>query len=111
MPAYLYACPEHGEFEHRISGDQIECPVCHSLSKRMFAVQFNKSSLKHQGRFDSVVGRYVANDREFTQALREGQAAQEAKLGMEVKLEQVDARDHHGLAELHGHSVDRPAEG
>jgi len=48
------------------------------------------------------VGEYVANDREFRNKLREGQAAQEEKLQMEVKLETVDARDHDALADLHG---------
>ncbi len=51
------------------------------------------------------MGRYVANEREFKSALAQGQERQAEKLGMDVKLETVDARDHDALAHLHGHDA------
>jgi hypothetical protein len=48
------------------------------------------------------VGSYVANEREFRDKLARGRERESENLGMDVKLETVDARDHEGLAELHG---------
>lgn len=103
---YAYACPHCGPFDSTISGNTIQCR-CGRTAKRQFRVQFNRSSLKQQGRWDPVVGEYVANDREFRNALARGQAREEAELGMEVKLVQVDGRDKEALATLHGQTMEQ----
>jgi hypothetical protein len=76
----------------------------------VWAINVDKSSLRHRGRWDPVVGEYVANDREFRNLLAQGQAKEAAELGMDVNLEVLDARDKEGLAELHGLSTDHYAE-
>lgn len=102
---YLYRCPACGEFESPISGDSIQCR-CGSPSRRVFAISVNKASLQHQGRYDHVVGAYVRNEREFRDMVRQSAARESAELGMECKVEFVDARDREGLAETHGLTVD-----
>ncbi len=104
MPNYLYVCPACGPFESQLSGDVLQCR-CGKAARRRFAVQFNRSSLGQSGRWDPVVGRYVANDREFRSALAEGVERQSEKLSMDCKVETVDARDHDALASLHGHDA------
>ena len=70
----------------------------------------NRPSLKSEARWDPVVGAYVRNDREFNELLKAGQAAQEAELGMPVRLVSVDARDDEALGELHGTGLDHRLE-
>jgi hypothetical protein len=102
---YLFECPSCGEFESPISGDTIQCR-CGSPSRRVWSVTFDRRSAKNQGHWNPQVGRYVANERQFQDALREGQARQEAEMNMECKLIQVDSRDDAGLAETHGHPLE-----
>lgn len=104
MPVYLYVCPRCGPYESKLNADALQCR-CGKVAKRRFAVQFNRSSLGQSGRWDPVVGRYVANDREFRSALAEGVDRQSEKLGMDAKVVTVDARDHDALASLHGHDA------
>jgi len=104
MPAYLYRCPACGPFESPISGDVIQCR-CGSPAKRRWAVSFDRTSTKVNGRWDPVVGQYVSNEREFQDALSVARELQCDKLGMDVKLETLDARDTSGLAELHGQDI------
>lgn len=104
---YLYRCPTHGDFEDTIPGDAAACHVCGDVSRRVFAVSVNRSGAGNSARWDPVVGDYVANHREFEYKLRQGQERESEKLGMEVKLEMVDAADHSALAELHGHTAER----
>jgi hypothetical protein len=61
--------------------------------------------MKVNGRWDPVVGQYVSNEREFQDALSAARELQSDKLGMDVKLETVDARDTSALDELHGRST------
>ena len=90
---YTYRCPMDGLIDvEGIAQDTVQCR-CGSQAKRVRSFAVNKASLKSQARWDPVVGAYVRNDREFNELLRKGQAAQEAELGMEVPLVQVDARD------------------
>jgi len=106
---YDYACPACGTIKDGVPLDKIQCR-CGLEAKRVREFAVNTTSLKSRDRWDPVVGAYVRNDREFNELLKQGQAAQEAELGMPVPLAQVDARDTEGLAELHGHSVDHRLE-
>lgn len=106
MAVYLYVCPSCGPYESQLAADALQCRCGHT-AKRRFAVQFNRSSLGQQGRWDPVVGRYVANDREFRSALAEGVDRQSEKLNMDAKVVTVDARDRDALDSLHGYD---PAE-
>ena len=68
-------------------------------------MNFDRTSTKVNGRWDPVVGQYVSNEREFQDALSAARELQCDKLGMDVKLETLDARDTEGLAELHGQDI------
>ena len=103
MPAYLYVCPKCGPFESQLSADALQCRCGHT-AKRRWAVHFDRSSTQQSGRWDPVVGQYVANEREFQNALAASREVQSEKLKMDVKLETVDARDTSALDELHGRS-------
>jgi hypothetical protein len=83
------------------------CYKCQAGTGCIRTVAVNRTSLRQSGRWDPVVGEYVSNDREFRSKLSRGRDEQSAKLGLDVKLETVDARDHDALASLHGHD---PAE-
>ena len=104
MPAYLYVCPSCGPFESQLNADALQCRCGHS-AKRRWAVHFDRTSTKVNGRWDPVVGQYVANEREFQSALSASRELQSEKLGMDVKLETVDARDTSALAEMHGQDI------
>jgi hypothetical protein len=101
MPAYLYVCPKCGPYESQLAADALQCR-CGKVSKRRWAVHFDRTSTKVNGRWDPVVGQYVSNEREFQDALSAAREAQSEKLNMDVKLETVDARDTSALDELHG---------
>jgi hypothetical protein len=76
----------------------------------VWSVHFDRRSTKHQGHWNPQVGQYVANDREFQDALKVGAARQEAEMKMECKLAQVDSRDQAGMAETHGHPLEHRLE-
>lgn len=103
---YAYRCPRCGEIESTLCEQQVQCR-CGEQARRLFQVRFDRSSLRQSGRWDPVVGTYVANDREFRNELARGAEAQAEKLGMDVNLVSVDARDHGALDELHGRSSDQ----
>lgn len=105
MPLYSYTCPIHGEFDSLTRSDKIECG-CGLVAQRRWKLRINAESARHRGRWDPVVGEYVESDRQFRSLLAKGQQEQAEKLGMDVKLATVDARDNEGLAELHGWSSD-----
>ena len=110
MKWFAYHCPSCGDFDlDGIAQDTISCR-CGRTAKRKYQVTINGSSLKSQARWDPQVGAYVENDRQFRSLLRQGQERESEKLGMDVKLTTVDARDQEGLAELHGHSLDERKE-
>jgi hypothetical protein len=106
MPKYLYVCKACGPYESGVSADVITCR-CGRTARRRFAVQFNRSSLGQNGRWDPVVGQYVANNREFNNALNVARELESEKLGMDVALQTVDARDSDALSDLHGHSPEK----
>lgn len=106
MGLFSYNCPQCGLVDSDVPGDAIQCRCGHQ-AKRRFTVSINRSSLGQSGRWDPVVGAYVENDRQFRSLLAQGQDAQAEKLGMDVNLVQVDARDTDALASLHGHSTER----
>lgn len=100
---FAYNCPACGNFESEIALDSVMCR-CGKAAKRRFLIAINKTSLKHTGRWDPVVGEYVRNDREFKTLLGQGQDAQAQKLNMDVKLATCDPRDKDAMSELHGWS-------
>ena len=108
---YAYRCQaEDIEFEiEGLAADVAQCR-CGAMAKRIRTFVVNKPSLRNQGRWDPVVGCWVDNDRQFREILKQGQEREQRELGMEVKLEQLDARDQEGLAETHGHSLDHRLE-
>lgn len=101
---YDYVCPTDGLIQVNVAQDNVQCR-CGSQARRVYGFAFSRAS-KDQPRWDPVVGQYVANDREFRTLLAQGQERNARELGMDCKLEVLDARDSEGLAELHGHSVD-----
>jgi hypothetical protein len=101
VPTYLYYCPQCGEYESKLSADALQCR-CGRVARRRWAVHFDRTSTKVNGRWDPVVGQYVSNEREFQDALSAAKELQSEKLNMDVKLETVDARDTSALDELHG---------
>lgn len=105
MPIYEYKCRECGD--HFDVGTRADWLFCHNGHRaiRVWSLRIEAETARHAGRWDPVVGAYVESERQFRSLLREGQDAQSAKLGMECKLETVDARDQEGLAELHGQSL------
>jgi len=107
---YAYVCPRHGIIESEVCADSIVDLECGNRAKRLRSFSVNKASLKHQGRWDPVVGQYVENDAQFRSLLHAGQERESEELGMDVVLDTVDARDMEGLAELHGYSTDVRAE-
>lgn len=98
---FSYRCPRCGLIDSAFCGDLVQCR-CGEQAKRRYQVAINRTSLRQSGRWDPVVGQYVANDREFRSALAQGRDAQAEKLGMDVKLETVDSRDSDALDSLHG---------
>lgn len=102
---FSYLCPQCGLIDSPHPGDQVQCRCGHT-AKRRFQVSINRTSLRQTSRWDPVVGAYVENDRQFKTLLRQGQDEQAEKLGMDVKLETVDARDHDALNSLHGTNAD-----
>ena len=94
-----YKCSQCGRIESELRQDYIQCR-CGQQAKRSWNA-LNIRYVGTEGRWDPVVGEYVRNTREFKDAVKRHKAVQEAKLGMEVKWESVDARDKEGLAELH----------
>ena len=110
MAWFGYHCRSCGDFDLRdIAADKVHCR-CGREAKRKYQVSVIASSLKHSGRWDPVVGQYVENDGQFRSLLHRGQDAQAEKLGMDVKLAEVDARDGEALAELHGYDKSERAE-
>jgi hypothetical protein len=106
---YDYFCPRCGIVTDAAPLERIQCR-CGMEAKRRFGFSFSRSALRDQSRWDPVVGQYVANDREFRDALSRGQAREAAELGMDVPLVAVDARDTEALGELHGTGVDHRLE-
>lgn len=106
MKWFAYVCPLCGPFDANTPDDTIQCR-CGQTAKRRYQVSVIGSTLKPSGRWDPVVGAYVENDAQFRSLLAQSQDAQAEKLGMDVPLATVDARDQEGLAELHGHSLDQ----
>jgi hypothetical protein len=104
VPTYLYVCSHCGPFETQLAADALGCR-CGRTAKRRWAVHFDRTSTKVNGRWDPVVGQYVANEREFQDALSAAKELQADKLNMDVALETVDARDTSALDELHGRSA------
>lgn len=110
MKWFSYHCRHCGDFDvDGIAEDQIVCR-CGRLAKRKYQLNVIGSTLKTQDRWDPVVGAYVENDGQFKSLLHKGQEEQAEKLGMDVKLATVDARDKEGLAELHGWERDSDLE-
>jgi hypothetical protein len=109
MAKKLYVCPRCGPFETEHAADALQCR-CGRTAKRRWAVTFDRTSTKVNGRWDPVVGQYVSNEREFQDALSVARELQCDKLGMDVKLETLDARDQEGLAELHGQDINERQE-
>jgi hypothetical protein len=101
---FAYLCPQCGLIDSPHAADSVQCRCGHQ-AKRRFHVSINRSSLRQSARWDPVVGAYVNNDREFRSLLAQGQDAQSEKLGMDCKLQTVDARDTDALASLHGHDA------
>ena len=101
MPLYAYFCTGScGEISSPVRADRITCDYCAMPAKRRFRVNVDRTSLKPTGGWNPVVGRYVANEAEF----------ESKRLGMDVKLETVDARDNEGVAELHGYTPTQRSE-
>jgi hypothetical protein len=98
---YAYECPACGPIESGVPGDEVQCR-CGRRAARRFHVAINRSSLRQSGRWDPVVGEYVANDREFRDLLKKGVERESENLNMDVKIETCDARDTDALADLHG---------
>ena len=109
MPSYLYVCPRCGPYESQLSADALQCR-CGKTAKRRWHVAVNKTSMRQEGRWDPVVGQYVENQRHFKSALEAARDLESERLNMEVKLEQVDPRDHSALAELHGQDINERIE-
>lgn len=107
MPIYEYRCRSCGtSVESTERGQNIIC-VCGEAAIRSFGtVAIQAATARHRGRWDPVVGEYVESERDFRSKLARGQQEQSEKLGMDVNLATVDARDSEGLAELHGWSAD-----
>lgn len=101
MKWFAYICPLCGPFDCNEAADSIQCR-CGNEAKRKYQLNVIGSSLKPTDRWDPVVGEYVENDGQFRSLLHKGQDEQAQKLGMDVRLASVDARDKEGLAELHG---------
>jgi hypothetical protein len=97
---YGYLCPNCGEIDSQVAVDSFVHLECGVRAKRIYRVAINKSSLKHGGRWDPVVGRYVANQGEFESLLHAAADRESAELGMDVKLVEIDARDIEGINEL-----------
>ena len=74
MTVYGYFCSNCGEIEGPVAADKIICLKCNQPAKRSYRVAVQRSSLKHKGRWDPQVGRYVSNDAEFRSALAKGAA-------------------------------------
>lgn len=107
MALYEYWCPKCWEhFDDTTRADSIKCPVGHKAG-RVWSLRIHAESARHRGRWDPVVGEYVESERQFKSLLAKGQDEQSAKLGIDVKLATVDARDNEGLAELHGYTTDQ----
>ena len=113
MKEFEYRCREHGRFTNRISAAHSQCPACGKVCGRFYGsvqVMTSGPSSGFEG-WNPVVGEYVANRREFNNLLAQGQDRESRRLGMDVKLAQVDARDTEALNELHGMSdSDRAAD-
>jgi hypothetical protein len=105
MAVYEYLCPGCGPIRSEVASDTMQCR-CGMPAKRHWSIQMQPQSARHRGRYDPQVGAYVENERQFRSLLARGQETQAEKLGMDVKLETLDARDHEGLAELSGQSPD-----
>jgi hypothetical protein len=97
---YAYMCPACGEIEFSTPHDSIQCR-CGRTAKRVYSLRVQRSTLKHQGRFDPQVGSYVENNAQFMSKLKEQQDREASELGMDVQLTTVDSRDQEALAELH----------
>ena len=104
MAKKLYVCTRCGAWESELSADALQCR-CGRVAKRRWQVAFDRTSTKVNGRWDPVIGQYVANEREFQDALSVARELQSDKLGMEARLESVDARDTSALDELHGRTA------
>jgi uncharacterized OB-fold protein len=107
---YGYACPTHGIIEADACADSFICLDCGERAKRVRSFNVDKASLKSHDRWDPVVGAYVRNEGEFRSLLHAGQERESREMNMDVVLQEVDARDREGLAELHGYTTDQRAE-
>lgn len=107
MPLYAYDCPRHGEELRVYAKDAAPCLSDPDIiAKRVWKLNIDAKSARSKGRWDPQVGAYVESDAQFRSLLREGQDREAEKLGRDVILEMVDARDTEALAELHGESVE-----
>lgn len=104
MAKYAYRCQGGGE--ELIAGEPLDGIAClehGTIARRIRSFSLaTRAQHRDNARWDPVVGRYVANQREFLDALKEGAEREERELGMEVKLIPVDAADTTALCELHG---------
>jgi hypothetical protein len=101
---YAYRCPNCGPLElEDIRQTSVSCR-CGRIARREWSVQVRTEG--ETARWDPVVGEYVRNNREFMEAVKRGKEAQEQRLGTEVSWHAVDARDHEGICELHGMTMD-----
>lgn len=104
---FSYRCPACGEVEvEDVAQDTVQCR-CGQTAKRNWSIRVDRTSLRQSGRWDPVVGRYVANHGEFKSALAEAQERESKLLGMDCVLATCDSRDSEALGELHGWGSDK----
>jgi len=110
---FEFRCKVHGRFTNHSRGPEGMCPQCGAISPRRWdsvQIRTTVSGGGYEG-WNPVVGQYVANRREFDNVLAQGIDRESRRLGMDVKVEQVDARDTDALNDLHGmSSSDREAD-
>lgn len=110
---YHYQCDIGAhEFASPISVDGLACLEHGTLARRVRAFGFQRREMaRDRPRWDPVVGRYVSNQRQFLDALKEGVERESEEMHMEVRVVPVDAADTTALCEMHGQSKeDRAAD-
>lgn len=94
MPFYEFYCPECGVSYERQSRTPIPCALCATVVKRRYSFTFRMPTDAH---YNSSVGEYVRNDREFRDALKRKSEANSVATGIDHNYVPVDPYDTRSL--------------
>lgn len=91
MPVYAFACPCGSRLERFVSQMSPPspplCPTCDTRMSRRFSFSFRRSMPEH---FNSSIGSYISNERDFKDGLKAQSEAATLRTGIEHNFVPAD---------------------